>query len=472
MVLHRLSANESTRRWLLAILVLALILRAAVTVIAAPWGPDPVWVSDQGFAQMAARMVSEGSFDLKVSGDRYASIRTPGYPAFIAIVYLVAGERPWLVPIAQVALDLISVVFVFLLAVAVTRRDQAALIAAALYAVAVLPILSTQKFYNETLFTTILLGFLLVLLHALRGSALRTFALAGLVLGIATLVRPVAVYLPFAVLPFVLFEVRPLRRATVAGATFLVVFLVTIGTWQAHNYRSYGYYALTSIRGYGLANFYVAAIRARVENTTTRAIVDEYMAQVDDVENPFEQAEQLGQIAVDYILEHPWRYLGYHLQGSGKMFLVTAKADVLDLFRVQRTRENRQPFEETLVQRVQRNLLHASSEYYLTPLLVFKNLFEYALAVVGAACLLRARERRREAVLLLLCIAYFVNVTGVLGSTRYKIPIVPLYLVFAGYGFELMAAKARESILRGSSATARATRTRRSRADNSAASVR
>jgi hypothetical protein len=155
-------------------------------------------------------------------------MRTPGYPVFL--VSLLAHLR-----LAIAIQAAFGTLVCFLVADFAGRRagPVAGILAAAIVAVDVPTILNSKELITEALFQAVLTP---AIFAAIEGTPL----LAGAALGIAALIRPVAIVLvPFAAMPFV--EKRSWRDA----ATALLLPILIIGAWALRNDRVAGVLTLT-----------------------------------------------------------------------------------------------------------------------------------------------------------------------------------------------------------------------------------
>jgi len=212
------------------------------------------------------------------------------------------------------------------------------------------------------------------------------------------------------------------------------MFLITISPWQLRNLSTFGHYSLTSIGGYSLCNYNVNIVKAHLENKSTSEVKKDFMEKVKDVKNPFEKSKILEKTALEYILNHPMEYLQFHIRGILNMFLATSKADLMDLYGIKYQEVKKEPLSEGIFDRIYRNI-NSPNEYYLTPILALKNLLEYSFFIVGLFMMFIAdKDKKIYWIFLLLIILYFVNITSVIGSPRYKIPIIPFYHVISAKG--------------------------------------
>jgi 4-amino-4-deoxy-L-arabinose transferase-like glycosyltransferase len=210
---------------------------------------------------IATTLLDHGRFvtpDHGLPHGKYA-VRTPGYPAFLAAIYW-AGERAFgskfaLLRPVQLMLDLVALLLVFLLA----RRllgDRRALVVALLYAAYPGLWWAASVAYTETVTILLWAAAVLVLSIGFERRRARSFVAAGLILGVAALIRPTGQ--AFAVLLLValicVYGARDLRWLWHVLA-FVVAFGVVIGPWAYRNYRIF--HRPVGLSSFGGLNFYV-----------------------------------------------------------------------------------------------------------------------------------------------------------------------------------------------------------------------
>ncbi len=202
------------------------------------------------------------------------SFRAPLYPAFLALVYWIAGTGPgrfFAARLAQTLLGAALAPLTWSLArrllpadspEVARRRERAAVLAAWVVACYPLLIVYPLGLATENLFFTLILFSLLFLLRAAEQPALLNFLLAGLFLGLAALTR--SIILPFAGLAFLWlwFAGRPVGQPGKAVKSFshirgalltFLAFLALVVPWAVRN--SLLHHKLTGIEtslGYNL----------------------------------------------------------------------------------------------------------------------------------------------------------------------------------------------------------------------------
>src|SRR5271170_6839028 len=228
----------------------------------------PFYSGDTKFYEALARnWLDHGVYGLYVRGALTAvDMRVPGYPAFLAAIYLVIGRSARVVMVAQAFVDLATCVLAALIAtrlVPVSRRAVAR--TTALWMAALCPFTSdyTAVVLTETLATFFTTLAVLVFVYLLTGPALDSpanaasdlsaqentfsfagwFLLLGFIAGLGTLVRPET--------PLVLAAagtalcVRWWRRANwpkliLATCWMSAGLLLPLAPWAARNARTFG----------------------------------------------------------------------------------------------------------------------------------------------------------------------------------------------------------------------------------------
>ena len=207
-----------------AALIVAML---AVLIRLVPYaGPErPLFSDERDYDRLARSLASTGRYE---EGGRPTADRPIGYPAAVAAIYRVAGERPGAVRLFQAFLDGATVFLLFLLLRRQGRR--AALSAAVLWAAFPPAILYTRLVRPETAAAFLLVASAVALSREPSLSWVRR-AFLGVLLGITVLVKTEFI-LVLPLIPFVL-EGRSLRwrRAAVilAGAA------VVMAPWLVRN---------------------------------------------------------------------------------------------------------------------------------------------------------------------------------------------------------------------------------------------
>jgi hypothetical protein len=213
--------------------------------------------------------------------------RTPGYPLFFAVTSLAGLPAA---SVANVLLSLFSVLLVWRLGRSCFGDDRIALGAAWIFAIEPLAVARSVQLLSDTLFLALLLLSLERVAEFLRSRRLPVLAGAGLWLAVATFVRPVTYYLPFALaagLFLVLAHVpyfSPQQHQPDAGnpglrwkapAVLLLCAMPWLALWQMRNGLETGYYGFSSITEENLYFYSEADVIARLQHRNFIEVQDE-----------------------------------------------------------------------------------------------------------------------------------------------------------------------------------------------------
>jgi len=218
---------------LLAVIALAGALRLAWVLYAKT---EPVWFFDPWSYDRLAAGLAEGRGYVNEAGQPTAYY-PPGYPAVLAGVYWLAGHRPMAGEALNVVLGALTTGLVYWIGSRAFGRP-AGLLAALAFAVFPSHILYASQLHSEVVFTAAYLLALGLLLTAPPPGERRWvpfWLAAGLVIGVAVLIRPAALSL-LAVIPFAL-RPRGTPWSALARGTLLVLVAaaVVVTPWVVRN---------------------------------------------------------------------------------------------------------------------------------------------------------------------------------------------------------------------------------------------
>jgi 4-amino-4-deoxy-L-arabinose transferase-like glycosyltransferase len=222
---HTVATFAQTQKRLVLILTLGLAVRLVWL-----WalGEQPLWMDEPEYLDIAHALRAGGYLD------DYLWLRTPLFPAWLALV-LGPGEQLWLARLAQIALGLLLIFLLYRVAL-VAWQDERSAELAALLAALYLPLVAYANYLMaETLLLVVLCMLLLTLLAALRAPSFKRAALAGGLLGMAALIKPIGlVLLPTLLLVF-WWNRQPWRWRAGATVLLLAVCMAVIAPWSLRN---------------------------------------------------------------------------------------------------------------------------------------------------------------------------------------------------------------------------------------------
>ena len=316
--------NIPTRTWVWVVVAVAgiqrLLLRFFYPVVP---------LSDTGSYRRSAEAILGG-------WEQYDGTRTPGYPAFMALVG--PDERVY---IAQLLLGFVITLLFFYIGWKITRRGWFGALAALLHTFNVQQFLFEADLMTETLATfwiALVFAGMVFLLEEKpgvegmpAGKLIGTAALTGLAAGLALITRPLYIYLPFWIAFFLVIGQRSSKPSIrwVSAVVALLPGLIIAGWWVNFIHDRFGMWSLSAMTGYHLIQHtgvffeYVpdkyAALRdtylgfrdARIAEygTQTNAIWDAIPEMQKETGESFYGLSRLVQkISIQLILEHPLLY--------------------------------------------------------------------------------------------------------------------------------------------------------------------
>jgi 4-amino-4-deoxy-L-arabinose transferase-like glycosyltransferase len=242
-------------RWLLIVLVLALVVRLAVAGAVRP-DPRDGRFDDSVFYDAAARHLADGDgyvFDARVwrapDGNRIypdqpettpTALWPPGYPLVLSAVYAVSDDSVAAGRMANVLFGALTVAFIYLIALRLFGR--AAAICAG-FALALMPshVLFTSILLSETFYGFLLSGLLAWCVYFVLGRErpmLPAIAAAGVLTAAAGMVRGEALAFGGVIALLMLYEWR--MKAVAPLAVFAAGALLIVGPWTLRNQLTMG----------------------------------------------------------------------------------------------------------------------------------------------------------------------------------------------------------------------------------------
>src|SRR5262245_10712071 len=191
--------HPHTTRWLTLIAAVAVLHALFFIYYQRPvW--DTTWEDQVGYQRLGHVFATTGTFTRYPDARPFVpeTIRTPGYPVFVAATYRLFGESHTAVAVAQALLFAALTLVVY----GITTRiasERVGLAAAGFTA-----IFPPIPYYGALVLTEVLCTLLVTLamwaaIRAIQTSRARDYIVSGVLLGCATLVRPNFALLPAAI---------------------------------------------------------------------------------------------------------------------------------------------------------------------------------------------------------------------------------------------------------------------------------
>jgi len=440
---------------LMVLFFVALAVRLGLFAAIAPWD-DRVWqeriaFSDAGgYHQIGVNLVehrvysvySLSSFDTPIA-PRQRIVRTPVYPFFVAGIYAVSGYRVYMVLVLQAVMGALSCLIVYRIG-SLLFNKKVGFLAGCLLAVDFASLLYANMLMTETLFTFLFLISIYFVVKFFEKSSIKYLAWTGFFMGLATLCRPISLYFPVFLVPFLIFSgffkrARLMRRIA-NGAFFTLIFLLTLSPWLIRNTIVSGFPYVSSMARMAPLNnaAYLEQARSSRSLTEIRAELGKELENLVKGKNlsEAEEVKVAQKLGLEKIMKHPVLYARVHLAGVFSILLEPGSSEFWRVlgreprgFHILSTFLTRGPW--GVVASVVRDK-SLSQICYIAGAMVFL-LAIYIALIVGVIGL--TLKRKYSLVILFLAImGYFVLTVGPLGNMRYRIPIMPYIILLAAYG--------------------------------------
>jgi len=443
---------------LIHIVLLSVMLNLVMYCVIRSWKPDieknTIITSDAtGYETLAENILRYHTFAGKYDTNKiplsspllepvnllynYDTFRGPGYPAFLAMVYFIAGVKPFAAIFLQILLNIISVILAYRITLLLFSNTIVATLTGLLYAMDVHSIYVANVLYSDTLFIFLFLLSVYYFISGIQEKSLPKFLTSAVFIGLSCLTRPVSLLFPIVYVMMVFIFYRNLGRWIIkALALFMVIAYSIIGTWAFRNHTMYGSWQLTTEDKYGLLMFYEAFGEARQSNLPIDSVRERLQAECNlsgcnKLKNPFDRSKICGQVAWKHIRQNKLVFAETQLWGATHMFLSLGNIDMAQTLGWASSNVDGQLIMDS--QRIGQNFSHAG-QAFLGILIIAVLIVQY----IGFLCGMFYLVKNHKYLIItfsILTILYFTLITGAVGKYRYKLPMEFVICSIAGYGW-------------------------------------
>lgn len=215
-------------RSLCLIFILALVVRLAFVLFF-----PPLYALDTGSYEIVAQSLLKGDGFSSPPGVPDAT-RAPIYPLFLAGIYFLFGQNHMAIKLVQAILGAISCLIIYFIAKEIFNRKVGLWsgVVMALY----FPLISTAGFVlSEELSIFLLTISIFFLTRATKRKQVKWYVLSGILMGLATLCRPMTLLFPFFLyltIPFLPFK----KKEFILISIFFLSMIIIIAPWTIRNY--------------------------------------------------------------------------------------------------------------------------------------------------------------------------------------------------------------------------------------------
>lgn len=423
--------NYSTKSNLLALLVVIHLLFFSIKVYLGNF-----FLQDSlEYYQLAENIKNHLSF---YSGDFYAEInlenytkRPPLYGLFILIFSFFLKSK-LTVLIAQNILSIIGIRLVIRM-----FKKYVTNINIILYTVLIISSIN-QFVYTNYLMSEILFQFLLILLCYTFHKTIQTKSLSFLIYNqiiIALLFLTKPIFYLF-IIPNIVICIwltnRILKKAYLLSLIPIITLLLYI-TW---NEKRTGSYEFSSIQNLSLKNFNLKYFHINKYGLDYAMKVNDEISKEADTQNNYKERQHYVKTkSIQYLKKDLFSYTWFHIKGGLRMLIDPGRFDIYNFFNF----ENKN--EVGFLSHINQGGIHGAFNYFkqqpliiliILPLILILNFIK----VIGFSLYLIKYPKSVSPFLIytLLIIIYIVFLTGPLGASRFLVPIIPFYCMFASLG--------------------------------------
>jgi 4-amino-4-deoxy-L-arabinose transferase-like glycosyltransferase len=401
------------------------------------------------YINLAENLINNQVFSESTTAPFEAHVfRTPGYPAFLAVLSLSGMEGSYWVVFWQ---ELIYGLCVFLFYHYGKRLFDRNIVIAGVIFLLLDPggLVHPKLIMSEVLFLPFFFLGLFAIGIYLRESRWQNLIAAGFLFGLGALIRPAVLYLPLVIaITLCCFDYRNKKRWLHAG-TFMLMFIITISPWLTRNYLHFDKLFMTGQQGNIIAKYHVpivwdaANIVPRKQGNVLivkqiEAAVSEQSSIVGRPLSEVEIDEVMQELAITELAKYPFIYLKQWVFGCIKTMSGPFITQLYDSFGVQSGRVH---FYDVIRQ---------ADSFFEGVWHYFKNLdFVFLINVVATIvmagfALLGVVNiiSQKDCFLWIMMLAnfYFICIPGPEGYPRFRFPVSLFWFIQAYFGFRWVAA--------------------------------
>lgn len=434
---------------MLLILIFLLVTRLGVFLVNYWVDPTrPLGADSFSYDCSAKALLKIGRFAVSPGkADIPQTMRTPGYPLFLAAVYAVFGMRYLPAIIIQILISIGTVIITYLTA-GLLWNSRVALLSALVLSLDIASFTYSQMLLTETLFTFVIMvavasGVRLILK---KRPLIKYGLLFGVALSSAALIRPISYYLIFPVLAgfFTFGKITRWKWKEVITILLLIVlpWVILVEGWRVRNFLATGSFVFSCISDASLLHYRAAEVIAQRDGITPAEARQKIYSSLPDTKGwPREKLHLLyARKGLSLICRYPLLYIKVMVKWIMRMMISPGDTHLTVYLGIKDANEKTGPLGDLLrcsfSQYLRKYLLERPLEFIifvlaLAYLLILYTAMIYSLWRMGNV----ERETLSAHLFILGIIIYFLIISaGPEAYSRFRVPIMPLLAVYAGAG--------------------------------------
>lgn len=433
---------------LISILLISLVIRLIVPLFSIIYANSDAFLAPDSYSYLntAKALYYNGSF----TRNGYPELlRTPGYPFFLLLgIWL--KNIIFTTIILQILLSTISVYLIYKISFIIFEKREVSIICALYAMIDPLAITYTSLLLTETLYSFLLLLFILSFCIYLKKNDLTSLILAAFMIAFATYVRPVSYFLPILICMYLVVAKSYSNGVTTLlyqAVIFLIISFGIMFLWQVRNIKVANYNGFAAVSDYNIYFYQGAATLAKKEGISIKEKrkemgkdnIDKILkGRTEDKSNQGEIYKNLRKKGMKIIRDNPLIYLYIHLRSLPNILLSHGALDFLTLYQVSpNTRSLGDIYREkglSIFSFIQKFLAEEKPIVILLTII-----FElYIILILFFACMAFLKPNifsNKFVILNLIILIYLILISGGPSAcVRFRHPIMPILIFFAGYG--------------------------------------
>lgn len=439
-------SQSKSKSILISLLIVSFIIRLIVPLFSIIYANSDVFFAPDSYSYINAAnaLYYNGTF----TRNGYPELlRTPGYPLLL-LLGIWFDNVVLTTLILQIFISTISVYLVYKISFIIFEKREISVICALYAMIDPLSITYNSLLLTETLYTFLLLLFIMLFFIYLKNNELIFLILSAIMIAFATYVRPVSYFLPIIICIYLIITglysngVTSLYRAIL----FFVISFGIIFLWQIRNIEVANYNGFAAVSDYNLYFYQAAATLAKKEGITLKEQrkemgkdnIDKILkGKGEDRGNQADIYRKLRKEGIKIIRNNPILYFKIHLKSLVNVLASHGALDFLGLYNVS-------PNTKSLgdVYREKGLLIFSSLWIFFVEekpiIILFTIIFELYIILILFMAIMALLDKNiyfnKLVIFNIIIFVYFLLISGGIAMCRFRHPIMPILIVFAGYG--------------------------------------
>ena len=404
-----------------------------------------------GYIDNAKSILDRGTFTSTISFKHFPeTVRTPGYPLIIAIIYKVMGFDVQNVILFQIVLNILCSFFIYKICT-LLRNESVGYFASMIFLLDPLTTGHIYKMLSETTFTFFFIIFIFFSIKWIKIPRAFSYPIfSGLCLSISTLIRPITYFLipviSLAAINYLVSIKKNYLYIFKSLMLFLLPCLILIGGWQIRNHLVANNGVFSQISSLNLIYYRVADVVCMRDNIdmdkSRKKLIGEHINHPWSFLNKY-SSEKINKkwdhISKLILLENPLLAFKSFLRNSLNMFIGPGDSLVNyiiggesyylgplgDLFRL----SYKGYIEKWIVSEPMVFIYFTFSTIFLLTIYIYSFYYFYII--------IKEHKINQSEILLFGLLLYFIVISsGPESYARFRIPIMPILCIFSSIGFE------------------------------------